>query len=316
VALDVVTFGEAMALLLAEPGVPLRRAGTFRRQVAGAESNVAVALSRLGHRAGWYGRVGADAFGDAVLAALRADGVDVSRAVVDPTAPTGLLVRDCSAVRPTEVAYYRSGSAGSRLALSDVDREYVAGARWLHVSGITPVLSRSAAEATTGAVAAARANGVAVCLDPNVRRRLCPPDEAARLLRPLVAQADLVVAGEDEALLLADAGDVATTGYRLLERGPRLVVITRGARGAWATDGGPPCEVGAFPVPAVDPVGAGDAFAAGLLSALLRDLPLPRALREAAAVAALCVAAAGDLDGLPTAAERDAYLAGGADVAR
>jgi 2-dehydro-3-deoxygluconokinase len=91
VNLDVVTFGEAMALLLAEPGVPLRRATTFRRQVAGAESNVAVGLARLGHRVGWFGRVGAGAFGDAVLATPRAEGIDVSRAVVDGTAPTGLL---------------------------------------------------------------------------------------------------------------------------------------------------------------------------------------------------------------------------------
>src|SRR3712207_7559335 len=105
--LDVVTFGEAMVLLLAEPGVPLRRARTFSRQVAGAEANVAVALARLGHRVGWYGRVGADALGEAVLAALRAEGIDLSRAVVDTAAPTGLIVRDCSAARPTEVAYYR-----------------------------------------------------------------------------------------------------------------------------------------------------------------------------------------------------------------
>jgi 2-dehydro-3-deoxygluconokinase len=316
VNLDVVTFGEAMALLLAEPGVPLRRAVSFRRQVAGAESNVAVGLARLGHRVGWYGRVGADAFGDAVLATLRAEGIDVSRAVVDDAAPTGLLVRDCSADRPTEVAYYRRDSAGSRLEPSDVDKYYIAVAGWLHVSGVTPVLSPTAADATTAAVEAARAAGVPVCLDPNVRRRLRPPDEAAKVLRPLVGHADVVVAGEEEAMLLTDAGDVAEAGDRLLDRGVRLVVVKRGARGAWATDGTSRFEVPAFPVRAVDPVGAGDAFAAGLLSALLRQVPVGRALREAAAVAALCVAAPGDLDGLPTAAERDAYLEGGADVAR
>jgi 2-dehydro-3-deoxygluconokinase len=119
----------------------------------------------------------------------------------------------------------------------------------------------------------------------------------------LIGYADLVVAGEDEADLLGDLG-------------PGLVVIKRGARGAVGIDGGTRVEVPAFRVPEVDTVGAGDAFAAGLLSALLRDRPLDRALREASAVAALCVAAPGDTDGLPTAAERDAYLAGGADVAR
>jgi 2-dehydro-3-deoxygluconokinase len=316
VALDLVTFGEAMTLLLAEPGVPLRRAVTFRRQVAGAESNVAVALARLGHRVGWFGRVGADAFGDTVLAALRAEGVDVSRAVVDPDAPTGLLARDCSADRPTEVAYYRRDSAGSRLAPSDVDARYLAGAAWMHASGVTPVLSGTAADATVAAVEAAHAAGVQVCLSANVRRRLSPPPVAARVLRPLAARADVLVATEEEALLLADAGDLADAVDRLLAWGVGLIVITRGARGAWATDGAAHFEVAAFAVRAVDPVGAGDAFVAGLLSGLIRRLPAGEALREAAAVAALCVAAPGDLDGLPTAAERDAYLEGGADVAR
>jgi 2-dehydro-3-deoxygluconokinase len=316
VNLDLVTFGEAMALLLADPGVPLRRAQTFRRQVAGAESNVAIGLARLGHPVGWYGRVGADAFGDVVLAALRAEGVDVSRATIDDAAPTGLLVRDCSAERPTEVAYYRRGSAGSRLQSSDVDEEYIETAGWLHVSGVTPVLSPSAAEATIAALRAAHAGGVPVCLDPNIRRRLCAPGEAAILLRPLVSLADVVVATEVEALLLAGAGDIEEAGDRLLDLGVRLVVIKRGASGAWATGGGSHFEVAPFPVRAVDPVGAGDAFATGLLSALIRDLPVERALREAAAVAALCVAAPGDLDGLPTAAERDAFLEGDADVAR
>jgi len=299
VPLDVVTFGEAMALMLAEPGVPLRRAHTFRRQVAGAESNVAIGLARLGHRVGWFGRVGADAFGDAVLGALRAEGVDVSRAVVDPEAPTGLLARDCSAARPTEVAYYRRGSAGSRLRPSDVDTGYLGTARWLHVTGITPVLSDGAAAATEAAVRAAHAAGVRVCLDPNIRRRLADPARAAALLRPLLGYADLVVAAEDEADLLGDLG-------------PGLVVIKRGSHGARAGD----IEVPAIRVPEVDTVGAGDAFAAGLLSALLRAAPLDVALREASAVAALCVAAPGDTDGLPTAAERDAYLAGGARVTR
>jgi 2-dehydro-3-deoxygluconokinase len=197
-----------------------------------------------------------------------------------------------------------------------VDAGYVGGARWLHVGGITPILSPTAAAATTVAVDAARVAGVAVCLSPNVRRRLGTPEEAARLLRPLAARADVVVASEGEALLLGGAGDVTGAVDRLLDLGPGLVVVTRGARGAYAGDGHNRYEAPAFRVRAVDPVGAGDAFAAGLLSALLRGRPVDTALREAGAVAALCVTTPGDLDGLPTAAERDSYLGGGADVAR
>lgn len=312
--LDVVTFGEALAVFLAEPQVPLAAATGFRRTVAGAELNVAVGLARLGHRVGWFGRVGADVLGESVVRALRAEDVDVSRVRRDPAA-TGLLIRDCHTGRPAEVLYHRAGSAGSRLHPDDVDPAYVEGARVLHVSGITPVLGDDPRAATDTCVTAARAAGVSVSFDPNIRRKLCEPALAAEILRPLAAQADLVLAGEDEAELLSGRRGSDAAGW-FLDRGARLVVLKRGARGAWATDGHDTWEQPAHPVPVVDTVGAGDAFAAGLLSAWLRDVPPPAALREAALVAALVVNAAGDLDGLPTAAHRDALLSGGDDVDR
>src|SRR4051794_12898586 len=113
---EAITCGEAMLLMLAEPGMPLDHAVSFRRSVAGAESNVAQGLARLGHWARWIGRVGDDPVGEAVLRALRADGVDVSGAEMDPRAPTGLLLRDSHAQRAIDVQYYRSGSAASLLA--------------------------------------------------------------------------------------------------------------------------------------------------------------------------------------------------------
>jgi 2-dehydro-3-deoxygluconokinase len=313
---EVVTGGEAMALLLAGGGVPLAQATAFTRQVAGAESNVATGLARLGHRAGWFGRVGADGLGTAVLGELRRDGVDVSRAVVDPVAPTGLLIRDCAPGRPVEVGYHRSGSAGSRLAPGDVDPAYVAGARLLHLTGITPVLSDSAAGAARAALAAAVDAGVPVSFDPNLRRRLCPPERAVGLLRPYAAAAAVVLAGVEEAeLLTGRTGRAAVAGW-FLDRGARCVVLKDGPRGSWATDGSTAVEQPAVPVAVVDPVGAGDAYAAGFLSGWLRGLPLAEATREAAVVAALVLQVAGDTPGLPTAATRDAVLAGAADVAR
>lgn len=169
---EVVTFGEAMALLLAEPGRPLDHAERFRRSIAGAESNVAVALARLGHRVGWFGRVGDDAFGRTVLRTLRGEGVDVSRARVDPAAATGLIVRDCHAERAIEVLYHRAGSAGSRLAREDIDPAWLGSARILHVTGVTAALSATALDACVAAVEAARSAGVLVSYDPNVRRKL------------------------------------------------------------------------------------------------------------------------------------------------
>lgn len=292
---DVVTFGEAMALLLAEPGVPLPEATAFRRTVAGSESNVAVGLARLGHRVGWFGRVGDDAFGQVVLRALRGEGVDTSRVRVDPDAPTGLLVRDCHGQRPVDVLYYRSGSAGSRLATDDVDADYLRAARLLHLTGITPVLSAAAHEATTRSVEIARTAGVPVSFDPNIRRRLADPDRARAVMRPLAAAAQIVLAGADEADLLTGKPDA---GW-FLDQGAELVVIKNGAEGSWATDGTTTWRQDAIPVQALDPVGAGDAFAAGFLDGRLTGADVPECLRRGAALSAQVVQIVGDTEGLP-----------------
>jgi len=305
---EVVTFGETMVLLLAEPGIPLRVAGSFRRSVAGAESNVAIGLARLGHRVAWFGRVGDDAFGEVVLRALRAEGVDTAAARVDP-APTGLLLRDCHADRGIDVIYHRAGSAGSRLGPADVDGALVGGARLLHLTGITPVLSDSARAATRAAVDAARAGGTTVSFDPNLRRKLCPPERAARVLRPLAARADIVLTGEDEAALLSGRDDPQGATEWFLEQGATLVATKAGAAGARVTDGTAAWARGALPVHAGDPVGAGDAFDAGFLSAWLRGLPPAACLDEGVAVAGMVVTVAGDTDGLPTPSERDAAVA-------
>src|SRR5919199_3648728 len=134
-SLDVVSLGESMVLLVAEQPGPLREATTFRRHVAGAESNVAIGLCRLGHTAGWISRVGDDEFGRAVAFRIRGEGVDLSRLIVDPGAPTGVLFRERREVGPIEVVYYRRGSAASRLSTADLDADYLRQARYLHLTG-------------------------------------------------------------------------------------------------------------------------------------------------------------------------------------
>lgn len=295
---QVITFGEAMVVLHGLPGVPLTETTTFTRTVAGAEANVAVGLARLGHDAAWFGRTGNDPFGEVVLRTLRGEGVDVSRATVDPEAPTGLLVRDCHGARRVSVAYYRAGSAGSRLDPSDVDADWLADAEVLHITGITPALSASAHEATHRAVSAARAAGVTVSFDPNIRLKLAGPERWRELLRPLAALADVVLTGDDEAELISGrTGDAAADWF--LEQGAALVVVKRGSLGATATDGATRWTVPTWPVVALDTVGAGDAFAAGFLSGRLHGRDVEASLGLAARVAALVVAAPGDQAGLP-----------------
>ena len=146
---EVVTLGEVMvALVAAEPG-PLAENGSFLRHVAGAEANVAVGLARLGHRAAFIGRVGSDAFGTAIRRRLLGEGIDCSCLAVDPTGPTGILIRERRFLGSAEVLYYRRDSAGSHVSEGDVQHAAGLGlfgtARWLHLTGITPALSASAA---------------------------------------------------------------------------------------------------------------------------------------------------------------------------
>lgn len=307
--LDVVTLGEAMLLLVADDGLPLQDTALFRRSIAGAESNVAIGLARLGHRTGWLGRVGDDPFGHGVLRTLRGEGVDVSRARMDPTAPTGVIVRDRHPDRPVQVAYYRTGSAGSRLDPSDVEPAWLTNARILHITGITAALSDSAARALNKAVTLAAEAGLTISFDPNIRYKLAPADRWEHLLRPLAARSHIVLASLAEALLISGRNEVAAAGEWFLEQGAHCVVIKEGRHGAWAADATSQHHCPTASITAVDPIGAGDAFAAGFLSARLRGLSLDHALREASAVAAAAVGAPGDINGLPTACQRDAILA-------
>lgn len=311
---EAVTCGEAMVLLLAETGMPLDRAVHFRRAVAGAESNVAIGLARLGHRVRWLGRVGADPAGEAVLRELRADGVDLAQVTTDHHAPTGLLLRDSHPHRSIDVQYYRTGSAGTRLSPDHVPDDAMTGARVLHLSGITPMLSTTAAATTTRLIELARAAGAVVSVDPNVRRKLGGAAEWARTVGPLLREADLVLAGEDEleSLTARPADDAAAD---LLAGRADTVVVKRRDHSATAVTMAGSWHQPPFRVPVVDPVGAGDAFAAGYLSGWLRDLPTPASLAEAACVASLCVQAPGDTGGLPTAAVRDSALAAHQDGA-
>ncbi|HVK24450.1 MAG TPA: sugar kinase [Actinokineospora sp.] len=297
--LDLVTFGEVMGLLVAPPGEPLRQATTFHRSFAGAEATVAVGLARLGHRTGWFGRFGDDQFGHAGVDVLRGEGVDVSRVAHDPDAPTGLLVRDAHAVRRISVQYHRAGSAASRMTADDIDADYLASARILHVTGITPALSPGCLDAVAEAMRVAREEGVVVSFDPNYRRRLWSTDEAANVLRPLIDYVDLVFTGPDEAQLLTGEHHPDVAARALIHRGARLVVVKNGAQGAWATDGEREWTAPALPAAVVDPVGAGDAFNAGFLSGWLRDEPVESSLRRGAACGALSVQTLGDLAGLP-----------------
>lgn len=298
---DVVTMGETMAAFRAS--APLRLGGTVQLSIAGAESNVAIGLARLDHRVRWIGVTGADEPGELVRRTLRAEGVDVSLGRVDPGAPTGLILFEPRVGDITRVSYYRTGSAGSRLDRADVDAAFAEAEpapRILHVTGITCALGPGPYAAVAEAVARARAAGCMVCLDVNYRQRLWSVDQAAAALRPLLPAIDVVVASDDELGVLSDEGDPVGV---LRDIGVRELVVKHGANGATSHTGLGSSYRPARSVPAVDAIGAGDAFVAGLLSGFLDRLDVPARLDRAVTTGAFAVATRGDWEGLPTRAE-------------
>ncbi|GAA2783649.1 sugar kinase [Streptomyces showdoensis] len=344
---DVVCLGESMVTFLPDRPGRLADVPSFARGIGGAESNVACALAAAGHRAKWVGRVGRDGFGDHLVEAIGAYGVDVGAVRRDPRRPTGVYFRTATdrASEAHEVVYYRAGSAASAMSPETVPYASVGDGRILHLSGITAALSEPCL-ALVRELTAPRAGRPLVSFDVNFRPGLwADAAEGGRLLLELARGADLVFVGADEAEAAWGVGE--PEGIRALLPEPAVLVVKRGGEGAVVferplaappvpdpgtplpdlratTAGGapgtaaaPPDLVVSVPAPRVDvvaPVGAGDAFAAGFLSGTLRGLGSVARVRHGHLMAAAALTVPGDLAVPPRRARAD-RLAGLDDAA-
>ncbi len=300
--MDVVTFGETMVLFTPQSNGPLRFVNQFGKTVAGAESNVAIALARLGHHVGWISRLGNDEFGLYIRNFIRGEGVDTSRVVFDEEHPTAVFFKERQVGQETKVYYYRKGSAASCLSPDDMDENYLAQARFLHLTGITPALSDSCLAAVEHAIRLAKKHGVTVVFDPNIRLKLWSKERARVVLNRIAGQADIVMPGIEEGLMLTGETTPEKIAQKLLQQGAKAVVIKLGEQGAfYSKSDGLQEYVAGFPVEqVVDPIGAGDGFAAGFLSGLVRGWSYREAVRLGNRIGAYAVTVTGDVEGYPT----------------
>jgi 2-dehydro-3-deoxygluconokinase len=312
----VVTIGETMALFSPHRTGRIGQSGDLALGIGGAESNFAIGLARLGTHATWVGRVGADALGEFVLREIRAEGVHVE-ATVDDRASTGLMVKERRTEGSSSVMYYRSASAGSKLGPSDVPEELIAGADVLHVTGITLAVSDTARAAVMRAISVAATSGTAVSLDLNFRSRLWDEVDARDAYRTVLPLVDIVFAGVDEAIIATGDVDASpeTLGQQLSEFGPSQSLIKLGEDGAVGIIDGEMYYQPAIAIRPVDTVGAGDAFASGYVSELVRGLGPEDRLRTASLAGAFACLSRGDWEGLPSRAEL-ALLDGAHDPVR
>lgn len=308
-ALDVATFGEALLLLVADRPGPLEQAQGFLKRTAGAETNVAIGLARLGLKVGWASRLGTDLMGRTLLAEIQREGVDCARVVCDPLQRTGFQFKG----RVTDgsdppVEYHRKGSAASHMGPADLDEDWLRSARHLHATGVFPALSASTLALAQRTMAVMRAAGRSVSFDPNLRPTLwASPEVMRRELNRLAALADWVLPGLEEGRFLTGERTPAAIAAWYRARGARRVVVKLGPEGAYYEGDEGAGTVPGFAVPVVvDTVGAGDGFAVGLISALLAGRSLPEAVRRGAWIGARAVQVPGDSEGLPSRAELEA----------
>jgi len=305
--LDVLSIGETMALLVAQEPGALVDVQSFSKRIAGADTNVAIGLARLGFKVGWISRLGADSFGSYVRRTIEAEGVDTSQVEVDANRSTGFMLKSRSLDGSDPVIeYYRRGSAASQLGVAHLKADYARKARHVHATGITPALSPAARELVAHAMQTLRAAGRSVSFDPNLRPSLWPDPATMRdTLNDLATRADWVLPGLDEGRLLTGQHTPDDIAAWYIDRGAKAVVVKLGAEGAYVrTAEGEQGQVPGVPVPVVvDTVGAGDAFAVGIISARLEGQPWPQALRRANWIASRALQVIGDMEGLPTRSE-------------
>ena len=336
---DVVTFGEAMLRFVPQGDLRTEQAQAFNVTVGGGELNVAVGVSRLGFKSAWVSRLPDNALGRLLLGKVREQGVDSRFVTLTKEGRCGLyFLEQGASPRAAAVLYDRANSAISLIKPGDVDWGAVfAGVKRFHVSGITPALSRSAAEVTREALVAAKKAGCAVSYDLNYRSKLWTPGEARACQEALMQHVDLLITTEEDTKVVfgieaPKGGDrkftsVDAAGYRSVAQqltakfGFKGVAITlRENRSVWFNtwwglyyDGASKAffEAPKYELEIVDRVGAGDSFAAGLLSALLiKPGDYEHAIRFAVAASALKHTIPGDF-AIISRPEVEALMKGG-----
>lgn len=303
-----ITLGETMAMMVPENDGPLRYVTNFRIRMAGAESNVAIGVCKLGEDASWIGRLGDDEFGRYLLNQMRSEGVDCSHSIFDEKHRTGVMFKEIGEGE-TKVFYYRENSAASHMCPGDLNRRMFNGASILHLTGITPVLSESCRDTVLAAIELAKSCGLSISFDPNIRRKLWGEKDFRELIRDITLKSNIVLMGLSEAKALFGLDDQQKIFEKLFSLGTaKYIAIKNGDKGAIVSDGSQSVTIAPYPCRCVDPVGAGDGFNAGFLTGIMRGEDIVTAGRMGAICGALATQTTGDMEGYPDAKQMSQAL--------
>ena len=302
--------GEPMGLLIAQSEGALGDVSGYDLAVAGAEFNVAVGVARLGHRVTYMTKLGRDPFGERIVRVLGANDIGTEFVAWSAERRTGFMLKGRVHEGDPPIFYFRAGSAASTLAPEDVEAIDFSAYTHIHLTGILPALTNETRAAVNLMFERARAAGLTISFDPNLRPQLWPDERTmCETINALAARADIVLPGTAEGKILMGSDDPAAISTFYQEQGAQIVITKCGSAGAYVVDGAERYHVPGFRVrEVVDTVGAGDGFAAGVITGLMEELPLQDAVRRAAAIGAIQVMSRGDNEGLPTRAALDQFM--------
>jgi fructokinase len=291
----------------------------FTARPGGAPANVAVAAERLGVESGFVGRVGDDLFGDFILDALKASGVDTSAILREsPPTRTTLAFVEVSEDGEREFTFYRSFPAADELlAPEDIKPESLSGASFANFGSI-PLIKDPVRSATRTFAELANEMDVAVAFDVNLRADLWDSLDAFReAVDPMLDLSTVIKLNEDELSPVLGTANPGAAADTLLDRGASLVLVSMGGEGAFYATRTFRGESPVFPIDqVVDATGAGDAFLAGTLAHLSESPGWPddegsvrEAVRRGTAAGALACTQFGAMEGLPTRDELERFMA-------
>lgn len=298
--MDVITIGDAMIAMVPQQKGPIIFCNTFERKVGGAELNVAMGCARLGLKSGWISSLGNDDFGKYIIKTVRGEGIDISEVKLVDGYPTSVYFREVLSDGSSRSFYYREKSPTSTMKAKELNEEYFRNSKVLHITGVFPSINSNNREVILEAVKLAKKNNLTISFDPNIRLKMWSKEEAKNYIDQLLPYVDILLIGDEEIEILLGETSIEAAIRTFHNLGIEKVIVKKGANGAIGSDGVNVYDVEAIkPKALVDTVGAGDGFAAGFLTAMLKGESLEYSIRFANAVGSLVVGVEGDNEGLP-----------------
>ncbi|MBP2032645.1 2-dehydro-3-deoxygluconokinase [Clostridium algifaecis] len=311
---EFLTIGEPLTLFAAsgenEVDKELKDVKFYEKFLAGAEVNVCVGLSRLGHSTQYITKIGQDPFGYFIKESLNKEKIGTDYIGETDEYFTGYQLKSKVSHGDPGIFYFRKNSAASHFSVNDLNKLDVNGLKHMHLTGIFPALSKNCRESVYKLLEIAKENNVRITFDPNLRLPLWKDkEEMKQVINDIAFKSDIVLPGISEGLILTGSDKPEEIADFYLNKGVKTVVVKLGSEGAYVKSKDGSFTVKGFKVEkVVDTVGAGDGFAVGLISGLLEGLGIKYAVQRGNAIGALAVMSAGDNDGYPDKAHLDDFI--------